>query len=206
MGEPQAALNQELQEHLAAIQEMVAESGQVIATVAERVRSCFESGGKVLICGNGGSAADAQHLAAEFINRMRFDRRPLPAIALTTDSSVLTCIGNDLDFAEVFARQVDALGRPGDILLALSTSGGSANVLAALRAARRHEMFTVGLTGERGIAQMSSECDVTIAAPVSDTARIQECHEFVTHFIAGWVENQLLAAAGAANGAVLGSI
>src|SRR6516225_5784125 len=100
MGEPRAALNQELQDHLAAIQRTVAESADVITGVAERIRACFENGGKLLVCGNGGSAADAQHVAAEFINRLRFDRRPLPAIALTTDSSVLTCIGNDLDFAE----------------------------------------------------------------------------------------------------------
>jgi D-sedoheptulose 7-phosphate isomerase len=205
MSEPRAALNQELDEHLAAILGTVAESGGLITGVAERVGMCFEKGGKLLICGNGGSAADAQHAAAEFINRLRFDRRPLPAIALTTDSSVLTCIGNDLDFAEVFARQVEALGRPGDILLALSTSGRSANVLAALRAARGREMFTVGLTGERGVEPMSSECDILIAVPARDTARIQECHEFVTHFIAGWVENRLLALADPANVAVLGS-
>ena len=184
-------IDQELAAHVEAIQETVARSSGIIIEIAARLRSCFEQGGQLLVCGNGGSAADAQHLAAEFMNRMRVDHDPWPSIALTTDTSVLTSIANDATFDDVFARQVRALGRPGDVLIALSTSGGSRNVLAALSAARQREMVTVGFTGEGGAKQMGADCDLLLVVPSRDTARIQECHEFVCHYIAGTVEADL---------------
>jgi D-sedoheptulose 7-phosphate isomerase len=185
-------LDEELAAHVAAIRGTVAGSSAIIAGIVAQLCSCFEQGGKLLVCGNGGSAADAQHLAAEFMNRMRLDRRPWPAIALTTDSSVLTSIANDAVYDDVFARQIEALGHPGDVLIALSTSGGSANVVAALTAGRSHGMVTVGFTGERGGAErMAPQCDLLLAVPSHDTARIQECHEFVYHYIAAAVEAKL---------------
>src|SRR5207302_9172712 len=152
----------------------VARSPAVIAEIVARICTCFEQGGKILVCGNGGSAADAQHLAAEFMNRMRIDRHPWPAVALTTDTSVLTSIANDAAYDDVFARQIEALGRPGDVLLALSTSGASRNVLAAVRAGRVSGMVTVGFTGQAGAELMDAECDLLVAVPSRDTARIQE--------------------------------
>jgi D-sedoheptulose 7-phosphate isomerase len=184
-------LDDELAAHVEAIRGTVAGSSAVIDDIVARLCACFEQGGKLLVCGNGGSAADAQHLAAEFMNRMRVDHVPWPAIALTTDTSVITSIANDAAYDDVFARQVEALGRPGDVLFALSTSGGSANVLAAISAGRRHGMITVGFTGEAGAQRMGADCDLLLAVPSQDTARIQECHEFVYHVIAGMVEMQL---------------
>jgi D-sedoheptulose 7-phosphate isomerase len=185
-------LGAELEAHVDAIRGMVSGSSGVISEIVAKLSECFEHGGKLLICGNGGSAADAQHLAAEFMNRMRLDREPWPAIALTTDSSVLTSIANDAAYDQVFARQVEALGRPGDILIALSTSGGSATVLAAIAAGRRRGMVTVGFTGEAGTERMSEDCALLLAVPSRETARIQECHEFAYHVIAGMVEKQLV--------------
>jgi len=185
-------LDEELADHIEAIRGTVAGSAGAVAEIVTRLISCFEEGGKLLLCGNGGSAADAQHLAAEFINRLRVDRAPLPAIALTTDTSVLTCIGNDASFDDVFSRQVEAFGRPGDVLFAFSTSGGSANVLAALEAARAREMVIVGFTGALGATRMEGECDLLVVVPSRDTARIQECHEFVYHVIAGALETWLI--------------
>jgi D-sedoheptulose 7-phosphate isomerase len=185
-------LEAELSAHVAAVEGTVAGSSEVIAALVARLCSCFEQDGKLLICGNGGSAADAQHFAAEFMNRFRVDRRPWPAIALSTDTSVLTSIANDASFDDVFARQVQALGRPGDVLIALSTSGGSANVLAALGVARRRGLVTVGFTGEGGAERMRPVCDLVLAVPSRETARIQECHEFVYHHVAGMVEARLV--------------
>jgi D-sedoheptulose 7-phosphate isomerase len=190
-------IDHDLAAHVAAIQSTVAEGSDLIAGTIRHLTSCFSHGGKLLVCGNGGSAADAQHLAAEFMNRMRFDRRPLPAIALTTDTSILTSISNDSDYEQVFARQVDALGHPGDTLIALSTSGASANVLAAIQAARRCGMVTIGFTGEAGAERMRPSCDLVLAVPSRDTARIQECHEFVYHVVAEQVERELLQSEGA---------
>lgn len=185
-------IEQEVAAHVAAIQGTVTGSSEIISDIVTRLCICFEHGGKLLICGNGGSAADAQHLAAEFMNRMRIDRGPWPAIALTTDTSVLTSIANDAAYDDIFARQVEALGRPGDVLIGLSTSGASATVLAAISAGRRLGMVTVGFTGEAGAGRMGEECDLLLAVPSRDTARIQECHEFVYHFIAGRVEAELV--------------
>ncbi len=186
------ALAQELTDHIEAIRGTIAGSSAVIDDIVAKVCECFGRGGKILICGNGGSAADAQHFAAEFMNRMRIDRGPWPAIALSTDSSVLTSIANDASFADVFARQVRGLGQPGDMLFAISTSGGAANVLAAISAARGRGMSTVGFTGEAGAETMGVDCDLLLVVPSRVTARIQECHEFVYHVIAGMVEKQLV--------------
>ena len=142
---------------------------------ALRAALCLAGGGKILLCGNGGSAADAQHLAAEFVNRFLMDRPALPALALSTDTSALTAIGNDLDFSQIFARQVEALGRKGDLLVGISTSGNSANVLAALQTARRTGLFTVGLTGQGG-GGMAPLCHILLETPTRHTPLVQELH------------------------------
>lgn len=180
-------LEQEAQEHILAIQETVALCNKEINEIIELIVSCFQSGHKVLLCGNGGSAADAQHVAAEFVNRFRLDRPPLPAIALTTDSSVLTSIGNDSDFGYVFSRQVEALGVNGDILIGISTSGKSMNVVHAAFTAKSKELKTILFTGYKKYRSY----DYCLSIPSSDTARIQECHEFVFHVICREVENRL---------------
>ncbi len=150
--------------------------------LAENIALAFTSDRKLLICGNGGSAADAQHIAAEFINRYMLERPPLPAIALTTDTSIITSIGNDYSFDEIFSKQVKALGMEGDILLALSTSGNSPNVNAAVKAARSQGIYTVGLTGGDG-GQLASLVDTALLVKSNTTARIQETHILVGHII-----------------------
>ncbi len=140
----------------------------------------LESGRKILICGNGGSAADAQHFAGEIVGRFLRERRPYPAIALSTDTSILTAVGNDYGFEEIFARQVRAHGIAGDILLAISTSGNSPNVLRAIEAARERQMTIIGLTGRDG-GRMAALCDETVVVPHPDTPRIQELHIFTLH-------------------------
>ncbi|MBX3294389.1 MAG: D-glycero-beta-D-manno-heptose 1-phosphate adenylyltransferase [Acidobacteria bacterium] len=149
--------------------------------------STLENGGKILICGNGGSAADAQHLAAEFSGRYEKERRALPAVALTTDTSALTAIANDYGFERVFARQVEALARPGDCLIAISTSGNSPNVIAAVMAAREIGCTVVGLTGESG-KKLASLCDECVLVPSSRTARIQEIHITIAHIWCEYVD------------------
>jgi D-sedoheptulose 7-phosphate isomerase len=160
---------------------------RVIGEIAEVIHRAFLNGGKLLIAGNGGSAADAQHLAAEFLSRFLSDRAPLPAIALTTDTSVLTAIGNDFGFEYVFERQVRALGQPRDVLLAISTSGRSRNVIAALEAARAVGMTSVAFTG-KSPALMSGLCDLYLLAPSEETAIIQQIHMVAGHIICGLVE------------------
>ena len=177
--------------HIGLLQRVVEESSALVEEVAGCIAQRFESGNKLLLCGNGGSAADAQHIAAEFVNRFRYDRGALPAIALTTDSPVLTCIGNDASFASVFARQVEALARPGDVAVGISTSGRSANVLSALDAARAQGALAVGFTGAGGRKIMSPKCDYCVVVPSVDTARIQEVHMFLWHVICGLVESTL---------------
>ena len=171
-----------------------AELRRSLAAIADRITRAFRAGGKVLLAGNGGSAADAQHIAAEFLSRFKLDRSPLPAIALTTDSSVLTAIGNDYGFADVFERQVRGLGRAGDVFIGLSTSGRSENVLTALRAARELGLVTVGFTGGSG-GGMRSLCDFICAAPSDDTALIQQVHLVAAHVVCLLVEHDLFGAA-----------
>ncbi len=153
-----------------------------IAEACAMVVACVKAGGKVLFCGNGGSAADAQHLAAELVGRYVVERKGLPGIALTTDTSILTAVGNDYGFDRVFARQVEALGRAGDVLVAITTSGGSKNVRAAIEAAREQKMRVVGLSGAKGEA-FGKLCDVCICVPSTVTARIQECHITIGHLM-----------------------
>jgi D-sedoheptulose 7-phosphate isomerase len=165
-----------------------------IAAAVHAILASVTSGNKVLACGNGGSAADAQHFAAEFVGRYERERPELGAIALTTDSSIITAIANDYDFSVIFSKQVRALGIAGDVLLALSTSGNSANVLAAIEAAHEREMTVVALTGRGGgkISQALRETDVHICVPHERTARIQEVHALVIHCICDGVDTQLL--------------
>ncbi len=150
----------------------------------------LQSGGKLMFCGNGGSAADSQHLAAELTGRFIKDRRPLAALALSTDTSALTCIGNDYSFDEVFARQVQGLGRVGDVLVGISTSGNSRNVIRAVEEAHAVGMKVIGLLGRDGGA-LRELCDVAILVPSLVTARIQESHILIGHSLCGLIEQQL---------------
>ncbi len=163
-----------------------------IADAAQTIISAIQSGNKLMICGNGGSAADSQHMAAEFVCRFYKDREPLPAIALTTDASIITAISNDFDFDKVFARQVKAIGKKGDVLFGISTSGASKNVLEAFKVASEMGIKTVLLTGatEKTIAPYS---DIIIKTPSSDTPRIQEMHLLIEHIICEFVEEVLYA-------------
>jgi phosphoheptose isomerase len=165
-----------------------------IARAAELLRDAVLAGKKVLLCGNGGSAADAQHIAAELVGRFVLERRPLAAIALTTDTSALTSIANDYGYEHVFARQVDALGAPGDVLIAITTSGTSNNVVAAAAAARQRGMKVIGLTGSKGAAFVAA-CDAGVAVPSTVTARIQECHITIGHLLCEVIDEAFAAAA-----------
>jgi D-sedoheptulose 7-phosphate isomerase len=162
---------------------------------ATRCLEAVRGGHKLLLAGNGGSAADAQHIAAEFVSRFAFDRPGLPAIALTTDTSILTAIGNDYGYEKVFERQLQALGMPGDVFIAYSTSGRSPNVLAGLREARARGLFCIGLTGanEGGMAPL---CDVLLRVPSTDTAEIQQGHAVLGHILCGLVEDAMFTRAG----------
>ena len=155
--------------------------------------TAFKAGNKILICGNGGSAADSQHFAAEFTGRYEMERTPLPAIALTTDTSALTAIGNDYSFDVIFSKQVEALGSSGDILLGISTSGNSSNVIKAIEVAHNKGMKIITLTGKDGgkIAKLLKDTDVNVCVPVNRTARIQEVHLLVLHTICDAVDNIL---------------
>ena len=162
----------------------------VVNEAAALIATTLSSGQKVMLCGNGGSAADSQHLAAEFTGRFVKDRRPLAALALTTDSSALTCIANDYSFDDVFYRQVVGLGKAGDCLVAISTSGNSRNVIRAAEAARSEDIRVIGLLGRDGGA-LRTLCDVPIVVPSATTARIQEAHSFIGHTLCGMVERAL---------------
>jgi len=162
----------------------------VVQTAINGITDAFRHGNKVMFCGNGGSAADAQHLAAELVGRYRMERAPLPALALTVDTSALTAIANDYSFDEVFSRQVHGIGKAGDILVAISTSGNSKNVLRAIEAARACSIRTIGLTGQSG-GMMRQLCDICICVPSDLTNHIQEMHIAVGHIICGAVERQM---------------
>ncbi|HZP94025.1 MAG TPA: phosphoheptose isomerase [Burkholderiales bacterium] len=167
-----------------------------LARAAERMVQCLMNEGKILACGNGGSAADAQHFAAELLNRFEMERPPLAAVALTTDSSTLTSIANDYDYNEVFSKQVRALGQPNDILLAISTSGNSPNVIEAMSAAHDRQMTVVALTGKRGgkMAGLLAADDIHICVPADKTARIQEVHLLCLHCMCDSIDCLLLGA------------
>ena|SRR5579863_175081 len=165
-----------------------------IAQGAARMITALLAGRKILACGNGGSAADAQHFSSELLNRFELERRGLPALALTTDSSTITSIANDYRYEDIFARQVQALGQPGDILLGISTSGNSPNVLRAATAAHEKDMVCVALTGRKGgqFAEMLQGDDVHICVPATSTARIQEVHIMVIHCLCDLIDHHLL--------------
>jgi D-sedoheptulose 7-phosphate isomerase len=158
-----------------------------LALLAEKIAQAFTNDRKLLLCGNGGSAADAQHIAAEFVNRYTLERPPLPAIALTTDTSVITSIGNDYSFDDVFSKQVRALGMEGDVLLAISTSGNSGNILSAVKDARSQGMFTAGLIGADG-GKLVSLVDLPLVAKTRLTPRIQEAHILAGHILCHLVD------------------
>lgn len=188
-----APLHEQLQQHEAVMRASVAANAAAVEQLAAALVACFNAGGKLLLFGNGGSAADAQHIAAEFVNRFAFDRPALPALALTTDSSVLTCIANDASYEQVFARQVQAFAKQGDVVIGISTSGGSRNVQLGLMAAREAGAMVVGFTGARGREPLGALCDLCLAAESSDTARIQEVHAFLLHVVAGLAEARFFA-------------
>ncbi len=173
-----------LGQHQEVFQKIINENIENIADCARLIAETFELGNKVLICGNGGSAADAQHIAAEFVGRYETERIALPAIALTTDTSALTALANDYDFERIFARQVDALAREGDLLIAISTSGNSPNVISAVMKARQKGCKILGMTGAKG-KKLASLCDKTVLVPSERTARIQEAHITIAHI---WCE------------------
>lgn len=158
-----------------------------VAQVASMLLGCLHAEGKILWCGNGGSAADAQHLAAELIGRFKRERRPIASIALTTDTSILTCLGNDFGFGDIFSRQVEALGKPEDVLVAISTSGNSENVLRAVKAAQIKGMGCIGLLGRDG-GRLKPLCDLALVIPSQDTARIQEMHITLGHILCDLLE------------------
>ncbi|MES2977860.1 MAG: phosphoheptose isomerase [Pseudomonadota bacterium] len=191
-------LEQRIEQHFIDSADLKYQSAQVlskpVAAAVQAILASVTSGGKVLACGNGGSAADAQHFAAEFIGRYERERPELAAMALTTDSSVITALANDYGFDLIFSKQVRAFGGPGDVLLALTTSGNSANVLAAIEAAHEREMTVVALTGKGGgkVGHALRETDVHVCVPHDRTARIQEVHLLVLHCICDGVDAQLL--------------
>ena len=164
--------------------------GENIVDAAMLIARCLRGGGKLLFFGNGGSAADAQHLAAEFVGRFRIERQALPAIALTTDSSILTAVGNDYGFDQIFARQVQALGRPGDVAIGISTSGNSPNVNSAITQAAKQELKTIGLAGKDG-GSLAKGVDISITVASTNVAMIQECHITIGHILCELVENEL---------------
>lgn len=168
---------------------------QALEAAAKACIDALRAGGKILLAGNGGSAADAQHIAAELVNRFAYDRPGLPAMALTTDTSILTAIGNDYGYEQLFARQLQAQGNKGDVFIAYSTSGRSRNILAALTTARQNGMVCIGLTGQRE-NPMTALCDFILRVPAADTPRIQEGHAVLGHTLCGLVENALFAGYG----------
>lgn len=168
---------------------------ETLARVSRLIADAINQGQKILLFGNGGSAADAQHIAAEFTNRFLVERRPLPALALTTDTSALTAIGNDYSFDEIFSKQVEALGRAGDVAIAISTSGGSKNVLQAIEACGKIGLFVVGLTGGDGGAMREQVDYLLNVAATREVSRIQECHILASHVLCDLVDRQLFPAA-----------
>lgn len=191
-------IEQRIEQHFIDSADLKYQSAQVlskpIAQAIQAILACVTSGGKVLACGNGGSAADAQHFSAEFVGRFERERPELGAIALTTDTSIITAVANDYDFTSIFSRQVRALGQSGDVLLAITTSGNSANVLAAIEAAHQRDMVVVALTGRGGgkMNQALRDTDVHICVPHDRTARVQEVHLLTIHCLCDGVDAQLM--------------
>ena len=192
MSQKHKIISQQLAESAAIKRDLAEKSVGQIAEFSQRIGQCYRQGGKILFCGNGGSAADAQHLAAELVGRFGRDNPPLAAIALTTDTSVITCLSNDYGFEEVFAKQVEALGQKGDILVAISTSGRSENVLRAVRRARKLGLFTVTLIGSGG-EPLAEASHLSVEVPSENSQRIQEAHITIGHIILDLLERELAA-------------
>ncbi|RXK01300.1 phosphoheptose isomerase [Arcobacter sp. CECT 8986] len=180
----------EFQAHLETINNVINNMQEKVEAASQLAVDTLKNGNKILLCGNGGSAADAQHIAAELTGRYKTERRGLPGIALTTDTSALTAIGNDYGYDRVFDRQVEALANKGDLVIGISTSGNSKNVLSALNLAKELGCKTVGLTGRDGGA-MNEACDVNLVVPSNDTPRIQEMHILIGHTICQIIDNEL---------------
>ena len=174
-------------ESIEAKEAFLKESSGSIVEAATLIAEAFKAGSKLLIFGNGGSAADAQHIAAEFVNRFVIERPPLPALALTTDASVITSIGNDYDYKQIFSKQIKALGKEGDIVLGISTSGDSPNVIEAIKMARKMDMKSIGLTGKQG-GTMATMVDIPMVVRSSSVARIQEVHITIAHTLCELVD------------------
>ncbi len=188
------AILKAFEESIQAKKAFLKENFNTLISVIDAIAHAFLGGNKLLLFGNGGSAADAQHIAAEFINRFRIERPPLPALALTTDTSAITSIANDYDYSEIFAKQIKALGKEGDVGLAISTSGNAANVLAALDVCKKLKIITIGLTGGDG-GKMAKQVDYLLkVSETKNTARIQETHILVGHVICEMVDRKLFSA------------
>lgn len=183
-------IKERFEDHLQVLQ-AVMNSGllEQIDVIAEEIKAALARGNKVLFCGNGGSAADSQHLAAEFVGRFQKERQGLPAIALTVDTSILTAVGNDYGYDKVFVRQVDALGRQGDVIVGISTSGNSPNVVQAIELAKSRGMYCVGMTAAGG-GKMANLCDQCLVVPAKVTARAQEMHILMGHILCELVEGE----------------
>jgi D-sedoheptulose 7-phosphate isomerase len=181
----------EIQESIAVKKELAGGATQLIADAARLIVASMQSGGKLIVFGNGGSAADAQHLSAELVGRYRHNRKALAAIALTTDSSALTSISNDYGFDSVFSRQLEAIGKTGDVALAISTSGNSPNVVRAVTLAKELGIATVGLTGRSG-GKLRGCVDICLSVPSDSTPRIQEAHSLIVHILSGIVEDAMV--------------
>jgi D-sedoheptulose 7-phosphate isomerase len=171
-------------------EEFIKDCHDDLITLAKKIASAFTSDRKLMLCGNGGSAADAQHIAAEFVNRLEMERPPLPAISLATDTSIITCIGNDYSFNDIFTKQIKALGLEGDVLLAISTSGNSQNVISAAETAREMGIYVAALTGGKG-GKLKDASDLCLIVPSDRTARIQESHIVAGHIICKLVDHIL---------------
>jgi D-sedoheptulose 7-phosphate isomerase len=180
-------LQEAVAESISLKQRFAAEQGEAVVAAAQKIAAVFQAGGKLLLFGNGGSAADAQHLAAEFVNRFQVERPPLAALALTTDTSILTAVANDYDFLQVFAKQVRALGRPGDLAWGISTSGSSPNVVEGLQAARDVGLATLALSGRDG-GPVAAAADLALIVPSRNTPRIQEVHLTIGHVLCDLVD------------------
>lgn len=185
-------VRRQVEESTAAKQALLADNALLddIFVVGKKIIAAYKKGNKTLLAGNGGSAADAQHIAAEFVSRFYFDRPGLPSIALTTDTSILTAIGNDYGYEKLFRRQLEANGVPGDIFIGISTSGNSPNIIKALEICKARDILAIGLSGQSG-GKMAELCDHCLKMPSTSTPRIQECHILVGHILCAMVEEEL---------------
>lgn len=186
-----SAIEKQLLESVRVKEQLLAECSDSIADMIELLIETVDRGGKILLCGNGGSAADAQHIEAELVARLKTERRAIPAIALTTNTSTLTALANDYDFSRIFVRQVEAFGAAGDVLIGISTSGNSQNVIAALKYAAQKGLKTVALTGGDGGA-MTAIAGLSVVVPSKNTQRIQECHIAIAHIVCDLLEQSVM--------------